>query len=191
MSIKFLPCPVWDTDGLENWANQLARDGLEPVRIPAVLPFLAVAGSGPGGAYTLVPARGGKHDGCNVPWVGMRIVRGRTAGKHPHGGARRRALNINYILLLFGYFALVTTTIGISDGLAFLGGNSKFPALGSALFIFNSAALLALIAGTITCLVLTIRVKYNKACLAAFITATISAWLWAISRAAMWIITLI
>ena len=188
--LVFLPCLCWDSAALEDWANGLARDGLAPVRIPALLPFLAVVGDGPAGAYTVEPARGGRRDGCAVPWVGTRIEPGRPSGKYQRGGARRRALNINYILVLLSYFALVLTLIGIPDGLSFLSGEAKFSTLGSALFIVNAAALLVLIGSAIICLILTIRVKYNRTCLTAFALATVSAWLWAISRAAMWIITL-
>ena len=189
--LVFLPCLPWDYAALEDWANGLAREGLAPVRIPSLLPFLAVVGDGPAGAYTVEPARGGGRDGCAVPWVGTRISPGRPSGKYHRGGARRRALNINYILTLFSYFALVLTLIGISDGLGFLNGEAKFSTLGSALFIVNVAAVLVLIGSAIFFLVLTIRVKYNRACLTSFSLATVSAWLWAISRAAIWIITLI
>ena len=88
--LVFLPCLPWDSAALGDWANGLARDGLEPRRIPAALPFLAVVGDGPACTYTVEPAHGAKRDGCRVPWVGSRIVRGRPAGKYPYGGARRR-----------------------------------------------------------------------------------------------------
>lgn len=44
--LVFLPCLPWDSAALGDWANGLARDGLEPRRISAALPFLAVVGDG-------------------------------------------------------------------------------------------------------------------------------------------------
>ena len=189
--LVFLPCLPWDSAALGDWANGLARDGLEPRRISAALPFLAVVGDGPACTYTVEPAHGAKRDGCRVPWVGSRIVRGRPAGKYPYGGARRRALNLNYLLLLFCNFALAVTIIGISDGQSFLSGEAEFSTLGSVMFIMSLISMLVLILGTISCIVLTIRVKYNRVCLTAFALTSISVWLWAISRTSMFIVTLI
>ena len=84
--LVFLPCLPGTRPRSGDWANGLARDGLEPRRIPAALPFLAVVGDGPACTYTVEPAHGAKRDGCRVPWVGSRIVRGRPAGKYPYGG---------------------------------------------------------------------------------------------------------
>lgn len=187
----FLPCLPWDSAALVDWANTIARDGLEPRRIPAALPFLAVVGDGASAVYTLIEPHRARRDEyrCRVPWVNACLVRGRPAEKYPYGGARRRALNFTAALMFFCYLALVLTISDTANGLAWLFGETELPALGGALRALNALFILAICLSSLTCLILTIRVRYGAACRAAFAITIVSIWLWILLRIAMVLLT--
>ena len=185
--LHFLPCLPWDLAALEAWANSLAREGRELRRISRALPFLALSAEGPGGSYTLVePRKAAQGAGCcRVPWVYACVAPGRRAGKYPMGGARRRALNLLAGMALIVYAALVLTTGDTARGLAWLFGEGELSAVSGLLSALNGVFALVSALSVLICLILTVRVKYNRACLAAFALSFVSLWLWLILRAVM------
>lgn len=185
LRIRALPCLPWDFTALEDWANSLAREGLEIRRTSRALPFLALLGEGPGGAYTLARRAGKGAYRCRVPWMDALIVRGRAEGKYSYGGARRRALNLLAALVFIIYAALVLTIGDTARGLAWLSGEGELSAFSGLLSALNGVFALVSALSVLICLVLTVRVKYNRACRAAFALSFVSLWLWLILRAVM------
>ncbi len=187
LRIRALPCLPWDFTALEDWANSLAREQLEIRRISRALPFLALLGEGPGGSYTLARPRRRQNGAyrCRVPWMDALIVRGRSEGKYSYGGARRRALNLLAALVFIIYSALVLTIGDTARGLAWLFGEGELSAVSGLLSALNGVFALVSALSVLICLVLTVRVKYNRACRAAFALSFVSLWLWLILRAVM------
>lgn len=193
LRIRALPCLPWDFTALEDWANSLAREQLEIRRISRALPFLALLGEGPGGSYTLSRPRRRQNGGycCRVPWMDACLVSGRRAGKHPYGGARRRALTLLAALVFITYAALVLTIGDTARGLAWLFGEGELSGFSAIASVLNGVFALVSALSVVICLVLTVRVKYNRACIAAFALSFVSLWLWLILRAVMLIHSLI
>lgn len=186
----FLSCLPWDSAALVGWANALARDGLEPRRIPAALPFLAIVGDGSPAVYTLTEPHRARRDQyrCRVPWVNACLVRGRPAEKYPYGGARRRALNFVAALMFFCYFALVLTMTDTAAGLGWLFGETELPALVGALRALNALLILVTALSSLICFIQTVRVRYGAVCRAAFAVTVILIWLWIFLRVAILIL---
>ena len=116
-------------------------------------------------------------------------VLGRYADVDPdiwiEGEITASGVNVRSTASTEGSVVAVLTTGDTARGLAWLAGEGGIPAVPGLLSALNGILAVISALSVSVCLALTVRVRYNRACLAAFALSFVSLWLWLALSAAM------